>query len=286
MATIINATGVKKYFGKERAVDSLDLRVEAGTILGLIGPNGAGKTTLLRSLLGLCECEGQLDVLGFDPRYERSKMLDQVCSIADTAVLPGWMTVSQILDYVDGVHPRFNRARALRFLDDTEVGLKRRIRELSKGMVVQLHLAIVMSVDARLLVLDEPTLGLDIMFRKHFFEQLLNDYYDEQRTIIISTHQVDEVENILTDVMFIRSGKTLLRERMDAIAERYLEVHVLGAGIEQAQALNPIGQRSILGGKAFIFEDTPMEALMELGEPRVPTVSDIFVAKMAAGVEQ
>jgi ABC-2 type transport system ATP-binding protein len=286
MATIINATGVKKYFGKERAVDSLDLRVEAGTILGLIGPNGAGKTTLLRSLLGLCDCEGQLDVLGFDPRYERSKMLDQVCSIADTAVLPGWMTVSQILDYVEGVHPRFNRARALRFLDDTEVGLKRRIRELSKGMVVQLHLAIVMSVDARLLVLDEPTLGLDIMFRKHFFEQLLNDYYDEQRTIIISTHQVDEVENILTDVMFIRSGKTLLHERMDAIAERYLELHVLGAGIEQAQALSPIGQRSILGGKAFIFEDTPREALMELGEPRVPTVSDIFVAKMAAGVEQ
>ena len=286
MATIINATGIRKYFGNEKAVDSVDLRLQAGTILGLIGPNGAGKTTLLRSLLGLCDCQGQLDVLGFDPRYERSKMLDQVCSIADTAVLPGWMTVSQILDYVEGVHPRFNRARALQFLDDTEVGLKRRIRELSKGMVVQLHLAIVMSVDARLLVLDEPTLGLDIMFRKHFFEQLLNDYYDEQRTIIISTHQVDEVENILTDVMFMRSGKTLLHERMDAIAERYLELHVLGAGIEQAQALNPIGQRSILGGKAFIFEDTPREALMELGEPRVPTVSDIFVAKMGAGVGQ
>ena len=286
MATIINATGVKKYYGKERAVDSVDLRVQAGTILGLIGPNGAGKTTLLRSLLGLCDCEGQIDVLGFDPRYERSKMLDQVCSIADTAVLPGWMTVSQLLDYVEGVHPRFNRDRALRFLDDTEVGLKRRIRQLSKGMIVQLHLAIVMSVDARLLVLDEPTLGLDIMFRKHFFEQLLNDYYDEQRTIIISTHQVDEVENILTDVMFMRSGKTLLHERMDAIAERYLELHVLGPGIEQAQALNPIGQRSILGGKAFIFEDTPREALMELGEPRVPTVSDIFVAKMGMGVEQ
>jgi ABC-2 type transport system ATP-binding protein len=286
MAIIINATGVKKYFGKEKAVDSIDLRVRAGTILGLIGPNGAGKTTLLRSLLGLCDCEGELDVLGFDPRYERSKMLDQVCSIADTAVLPGWMTVKQLLDYVEGVHPRFNRARALRFLDDTEVGLKRRVGKLSKGMVVQLHLAIVMSVDARLLVLDEPTLGLDIMYRKHFFEQLLNDYYDEQRTIIISTHQVDEVENILTDVMFMRSGKTLLNERMDTLAERYLELHVVGSGIEQAQALKPIGQRSILGGKAFIFEDTPLEALQQLGEPRVPTVSDIFVAKMGAGVEQ
>ncbi|MEE4143365.1 MAG: ABC transporter ATP-binding protein [Halieaceae bacterium] len=286
MATIINATGVKKYYGKERAVDSVDLRLQAGTILGLIGPNGAGKTTLLRSLLGLCDCEGELDVLGFDPRYQRAEMLDQVCSIPDTAVLPGWMTVSQLLDYVEGVHPRFNRARALRFLDDTEVGLQRRIRQLSKGMMVQLHLAVVMSVDARLLILDEPTLGLDIMFRKHFFEQLLNDYYDEQRTIIISTHQVDEVENILTDVMFMRAGKTLLNERMDAIAERFLELHVLGPGIEQAQALHPISQRSILGGRAFIFENTPRDALLQLGEPRVPTVSDIFVAKMGSGVEQ
>ena len=262
------------------------MQLQAGTILGLIGPNGAGKTTLLRSLLGLCECDGELDVLGFDPRRERSKMLDQVCSIADTAVLPGWMTVKQLLDYVEGVHPRFNRGRALRFLDDTEVGLKRRIKQLSKGMMVQLHLAIVMSVDARLLILDEPTLGLDIMFRKRFFEQLLNDYYDEQRTIIISTHQVDEVENILTDVMFMRAGKTLLNTRMESIAERYLELHVVGAGIEQAERLSPIGQRSILGGKAFIFEDTPRAALQELGELKVPTVADLFVAKMGAGAQQ
>jgi len=286
MDTIINATQLKRHFGEQKAVDGIDLQLQAGTILGLIGPNGAGKTTLLRSLLGLCECDGELDVLGFDPRRERSKMLDQVCSIADTAVLPGWMTVKQLLDYVEGVHPRFNRDRALRFLDDTEVGLKRRIKQLSKGMMVQLHLAIVMSVDARLLILDEPTLGLDIMFRKRFFEQLLNDYYDEQRTIIISTHQVDEVENILTDVMFMRAGKTLLNTRMESIAERYLELHVVGAGIEQAQQLSPIGQRSILGGKAFIFEDTPRAALQELGELKVPTVADLFVAKMGAGAQQ
>ncbi|MEH6636046.1 MAG: ABC transporter ATP-binding protein [Halioglobus sp.] len=286
MDTIINATQLKRHFGEQKAVDGIDLQLQAGTILGLIGPNGAGKTTLLRSLLGLCECDGELDVLGFDPRRERSKMLDQVCSIADTAVLPGWMTVKQLLDYVEGVHPRFNRDRALRFLDDTEVGLKRRIKQLSKGMMVQLHLAIVMSVDARLLILDEPTLGLDIMFRKRFFEQLLNDYYDEQRTIIISTHQVDEVENILTDVMFMRAGKTLLNTRMESIAERYLELHVVGAGIEQAEQLSPIGQRSILGGKAFIFEDTPRAALQELGELKVPTVADLFVAKMGAGAQQ
>lgn len=283
MDTIINATGISKSFGDQKAVDGIDLQVQPGTILGLIGPNGAGKTTLLRSLLGLCDCEGVIDVLGYDPRRQRGKMLEQVCSIADTAVLPGWMSVKQVLDYVDGVHPRFNRERALQFLADTEVGLKRRIRQLSKGMMVQLHLAIVMSVDARLLILDEPTLGLDIMFRKRFFEQLLNDYYDEQRTIIISTHQVDEIENILTDLMFVRSGKTLLRESMESVTERYLELHAVGSAIESAQRLHPIGQRSILGGKAFIFEDVSRAVLQDLGDLKVPTVADLFVAKMGDG---
>jgi ABC-2 type transport system ATP-binding protein len=286
MDNIIKASNVSKRFGELRAVDAIDLQVQAGTILGLIGPNGAGKTTLLRSLLGLCDYQGDIDVLGFDPRSQRSKMLEQVCSIADTAVLPGWMTVNQVLDYVEGVHPRFNRERAMRFLADTEVGQKRRIRQLSKGMMVQLHLAIVMSVDARLLILDEPTLGLDIMYRKRFFEQLLNDYYDEQRTIIISTHQVDEIENILTDVMFMRSGKTLLRESMDSISERYSELHVVGPAIEAAQRLKPIGERSILGGKAFIFEDVPRAALQELGKLKAPTIADLFVAKMGSGVSQ
>lgn len=285
MDTIINASQVRKSFGEQKAVDGIDLQVQAGTILGIIGPNGAGKTTLLRSLLGLCQCQGELEVLGFDPRRDRSAMLDQVCSIADTAVLPGWMTVKQLLDYVEGVHPRFSRKRAMRFLTETEVGLKRRVRDLSKGMTVQLHLALVMSVDARLLVLDEPTLGLDIIFRKRFFEQLLNDYYDEQRTIIISTHQVEEVENILTDVMFIRSGKTLLNERMEAVSERYAEVHVVGQDVPLAESMGPVGRRPILGGQAFIFEDMPREKLLELGELRVPTIADLFVAKVG-GAEQ
>jgi len=282
MDTIINATQIRKSFGDQRAVDGIDLQVQAGTILGIIGPNGAGKTTLLRSLLGLCDCEGKLEVLGFDPRRERSQLLDQVCSIADTAVLPGWMTVRQLLDYVEGVHPRFSRKQAMRFLTETEVGLKRRVRGLSKGMMVQLHLALVMSVDARLLILDEPTLGLDIIFRKRFFEQLLNDYYDEQRTILISTHQVEEVENILTDVMFIQSGKTLMNERMESVSERYIEVHAVGADVALAEALGPVGQRPILGGKALIFEDTPREKLQELGDLRVPAIADLFVAKVGA----
>lgn len=283
METIINANQISKSFGDQKAVDGIDLQIQAGTILGLIGPNGAGKTTLLRSLLGLCNFDGELDVFGFDPRRERSKLLNQVCSIADTAVLPGWMTVNQILDYVEGVHPRFSRAQALRFLSNTEIGLKRRVKQLSKGMIVQLHLALVMSIDARLLILDEPTLGLDILFRKRFFEQLLNDYYDEQRTIIISTHQVEEVENILTDVMFIKSGKTLMRERMDSIAERYIELHAVGAAATEAQARGPIGQRPILGGKAFIFENTPREELQALGELKAPTIADLFVAKVEFG---
>jgi ABC-2 type transport system ATP-binding protein len=280
MDTVIDATGISKKFGDVNALDGVDLQLQAGSILGLIGPNGAGKTTLLRSLLGLCDCKGDLAVLGFDPRRDRSRMLEEVCSIADTAVLPGWMTVRQLLDYVEGVHPRFDRDLATQFLENTEVGLKRRIKQLSKGMIVQLHLALVMSIDARLLVLDEPTLGLDILFRKRFFEQLLNDYYDEQRTIIISTHQVEEVENILTDVMFIRSGKTLLRERMDNLEQRFVELHAVGENVAKAETLGSIGQRTILGGKAFIFENTPRESLETLGELRSPTLADLFVAKV------
>ena len=283
MDTIINANQLRKRFGDQTAVDGIDLQVQAGTILGVIGPNGAGKTTLLRSLLGLCQCQGELQVLGHDPRRERSRMMDQVCSIADTAVLPGWMTVKQLLDYIEGVHPQFSRERALRLLSETEVGLKRRVLSLSKGMTVQLHLALVMSVDARLLILDEPTLGLDIIFRKRFFEQLLNDYYDAQRTIIISTHQVEEVENILTDVMFVRAGKTVLHEPMEGLAERYVEAHVVGADVTVAETLKPIGRRPILGGQAFIFEDVPREKLQDLGELRVPAIADLFVAKVAAG---
>ena len=283
MSTIIKATQIRKRFGDQRAVDGIDLQVQSGTILGLIGPNGAGKTTLLRSLLGLCDCQGDVEVLGLDPRRERSKLLNQVCSIADTAVLPGWMTVKQLLDYVEGVHPRFSRMQAMRCLSETEVGLKRRVRGLSKGMMVQLHLALVMSVDARLLILDEPTLGLDIIFRKRFFEQLLNDYYDEQRTIIISTHQVEEVENILTNVMFLRSGKTLFNQSMESVAERYTELHAVGSDVALAESLGPVGHRPILGGKAFIFEDVPREQLQGLGDLKAPTIADLFVAKLGSG---
>lgn len=283
MDTIISATQIKKRFGDLNAVDGIDLQIQSGTVLGLIGPNGAGKTTLLRALLGLCEFQGDIDVLGLDPRRDRSKLMEEVCSIADTAVLPGWMTVTQLLDYVSGVHPRFSRDSAVRFLADTEVGLKRRVKQLSKGMMVQLHLALVMSIDARLLILDEPTLGLDILFRKRFFEQLLNDYYDEQRTIIISTHQVEEVENILTDVMFMNAGKKILSERMDVLAERYIELHAVGAAVAQAEALQAVGERTILGGKAFIFEDVPREKLRELGELKTPSVADLFVAKIGSG---
>lgn len=283
MDTVINARGIEKHFGEQRAVDGIDLELSSGSILGLIGPNGAGKTTLLRSLLGLCAYNGDIDILGFDPRRERSSMMEQVCSITDTAVLPNWMKVSQLLDYVAGVHPRFSRDRAMKFLAATEVGLQRRVKQLSKGMVVQLHLALVMSIDARLLILDEPTLGLDVLFRKQFFEQLLNDYYDDQRTIVISTHQVEEVENILTDVMFIRAGKCILNDKMEAIARRYTELHALGANAALAEALKPVGQRAILGGRAFIFEDVERRQLAELGELKTPTLADLFIAKVGEG---
>jgi len=282
MDAVIRTEGLKKHFGDLHAVDGVTMEIAPGSITGLIGPNGAGKTTLLRSLLGLNESSGELQVLGMDPRKQRTLLQEQVCFIADTAVLPGWMKVEQVLDYVAGVHPRFSRDEAVRLLAQTEVGLKRRVKQLSKGMTVQLHLAIVMAIDARLLVLDEPTLGLDILFRKRFFEQLLNDYYDEERTIIISTHQVEEVENILTDCMFLKSGRIALHESMESLSERFYELHALGGTVEAARQLKPISERSILGGKAFIFEDVAREQLEQLGQLRTPSVADLFVAKMAA----
>lgn len=282
MATLIRTENLTKRFGDKSAVDGVSLTIEAGSITGLIGPNGAGKTTLLRALLGLNASDGVLDIMGLDPRVQRTKLQEQVCFIADTAVLPSWMKVKQVLDYVTGVHPRFSREEAERLLQRTEVELGSRVKELSKGMTVQLHLAIVMAIDARFLVLDEPTLGLDILFRKRFFEQLLNDYYDEERTILISTHQVEEVENILTDAMFMRSGKIVLHESMESLGERFCEVHVVGPAVEQAQQLNPISERSILGGKAMIFESVDRERLGELGQIHTPSVADLFIAKMSA----
>ena len=280
MATLIKTQNLRKAYGDKVAVDGLSLNIESGSITGLIGPNGAGKTTLLRALLGLSTCEGDIEVMGMDPRSRRTQLQEQVCFIADTAVLPSWMKVSQVLDYVSGVHPRFSREEAVKLLSRTEVGMDRKVKQLSKGMTVQLHLAVVMAIDAKLLVLDEPTLGLDILFRKQFFEQLLNDYYDEERTIIISTHQVEEVENILTDALFMRAGKVVLHESMESLGERYCEVHVVGSAVEEARQYGPISERSIMGGKAMIFEDADREALSRYGQLHTPSVSDLFVAKM------
>ncbi|MBT4519850.1 MAG: ABC transporter ATP-binding protein [Halieaceae bacterium] len=280
MSSIIRARGLVKAFADIRAIDGVDLEVKSGTVLGLIGPNGAGKTTLLRALLGLTGFEGELDVLGRNPRSQRAELMEQVSFIADTALLPGWMKVGQLLDYVTGMHPRFNRQQAESFLQTTEVKLSRKVRHLSKGMMVQLHLALVMAIDAKLLILDEPTLGLDILFRKRFFEQLLNDYFDGERTIIISTHQVEEVQNILTDVMFMNNGKLVLQKPMLAIDEEFVELHAVGEAATQAEAIPYVGKRSILGGSAFIYQDIDREVLAPLGELRTPSISDLFVAKI------
>ncbi len=280
MANIIKAKGLAKSFGDIKAIDQVDFELKAGSVLGLIGPNGAGKTTLLRALLGLSEYHGELEVLGKSPRSNRSALMEEVCFIADTAVLPKWMKVEQLLDYTAGIHPRFNRQQAEAFLSTTEVKLSRKVRNLSKGMTVQLHLALVMAIDAKLLILDEPTLGLDILFRKRFFEQLLNDYFDGERTIIISTHQIEEVQNILTDVTFMDKGKLIMQKSMLAIEDEFVELHTVGDAVAKAEAIPHVGSRSILGGKAIIYEDTARELLQPLGELRTPSVSDLFIAKI------
>ena len=280
MGNIVEASGLTRSFGDLQAVDHLDFKVPAGSVLGLIGPNGAGKTTLLHALLGLTEYRGELAVLGASPRRDRARLMEQVCFIADTAVLPRWMRVDQLLDYTAGVHPRFDRDRAEAFLRDTEVRLNRRIRQLSKGMMVQLHLALVMAIDARLLILDEPTLGLDILFRKRFFEQLISDYYDGERTIIISTHQVEEVQHILTDVMFLDRGKVVMYRSMEEIEEQFVQLHAVGDAVAGAQGIPHLGAHTILGGKALIYEGIDRESLAPLGELRTPSVADLFVAMM------
>ena len=280
---IVQARGLSRTFGKLRAVDNIDLDIPAGAVVGLIGPNGAGKTSLLRTLLGLSAYQGNLEVLGTNPRRQRAELMKLVSFIADTAVLPGWMKVKQLLDYVAGVHLHFDRSAAERFLRTTDVGLNRKIKELSKGMMVQLHLAMVMAIDARLLVLDEPTLGLDILFRKRFFDQLLNDYFFGERTIIISTHQVEEVENILTHVVFMNHGKVIMNKALSEIEQDYIELHAVGEAAAKARAIPHIGSRNILGGQAIIYEHTDQTLLSPLGELRTPSVSNLFVAKVAGG---
>jgi len=276
--TVIEARGLRKAFGKTTALDGIDLRVEDGRILGLIGPNGAGKTTALNAILGLTPYQGQLKVLGRDPWTERDQLMRDVCFIADVAVLPRWIRVSQALDYVAGIHPRFNRAKAEGFLRKTTIRQRSKVRELSKGMVTQLHLALVMAIDARLLILDEPTLGLDILYRKQFYDSLLNDYYDRSRTILVTTHQVEEIQNVLTDVMFINGGRIVLNCSMEEFESRYLELTVHAEHLAQARALKPIHERQMLGRSILLFDHVDRHQLDGFGEVRTPSIADLFVA--------
>ena len=277
---IIHAHNLSKSYGTTKALDDISFDIEAGRIVGLIGPNGAGKTTALKAILGLTDFDGELSVLGFDPRRERARLMEEVCFIADVAVLPRWIRVGQAIEFVAGVHPRFSRAKCEAFLAKTKIKPGMRVRELSKGMIVQLHLALVMAIDAKLLVLDEPTLGLDILYRKSFYESLLSDYFDENKTIIVTTHQVEEIEHILTDLVFIRDGKIALAATMDEVGERYAEVMVNPDKAEAARALKPLNERTIFGKSIFLFDGIERARLAALGELHKPSVADLFVATM------
>jgi ABC-2 type transport system ATP-binding protein len=278
----IEARGLRKTFGKTVALDGVNLRVEEGRILGLIGPNGAGKTTALNAILGLTPYQGELRVLGRDPWAERDHLMRDVSFIADVAVLPRWLRVSQALDYVAGVHPRFDRAKAEGFLAKTTIGRDKKVRELSKGMVTQLHLAIVMAIDAKLLVLDEPTLGLDILFRKQFYDSLLSDYFDRSRTIVVATHQVEEIQHVLTDLMFIHRGRIVFECNMDELESRYLEVMVRPEQVAAARALKPIHEHQVIGGSVLLFDlvnnHVDRQQLSALGGVHTPSIADLFVA--------
>ncbi|MGA7157415.1 MAG: ABC transporter ATP-binding protein [Acidobacteriaceae bacterium] len=278
MTPCIEARGLHKSYGKSIALNSIDLNVGAGRILGLIGPNGAGKTTVLNAILGLTSYEGSLNVLGRNPWTQRNDLMCDVAFIADVAVLPRWMRVSDALDFVAGVHPRFNRAKAETFLARTTIKRTSKVRELSKGMVAQLHLALVMAIDARLLVLDEPTLGLDILFRKQFYDSLLNDYFDHHRTILVTTHQIDEIQDVLTDVLFIDKGSLVFGCSMEDFQSRYLELMVQPANLAAAQALKPIQARQVFGRTILLYDRVPREQLQLLGDVRTPSIADVFVA--------
>ena len=280
MSAVISAKGLTKRYGKQVAVDHVSFDIPAGRIVGLIGPNGSGKTTTLKAALGLVPFEGELTVLGLDPRTQRDALMQDVCFIADVAILPRWLRVSEAIDFVAGVHPRFDREKAERYLANTKLTPSMKVKSMSKGMVVQLHLALVMAIDAKLLVLDEPTLGLDIIYRKQFYQNLLEDYFDEQKTIIITTHQVEEVEHILTDLMFIRDGKIVLAASMDEVGERYTEVMVPNDKVNAANALQPIDRRTVFGKSVMLFDGVPRTQLSAIGETRNISVADLFVATM------
>ena len=278
--SVISARGLRKQFGKQVAIDGISFDIAPGRIVGLIGPNGSGKTTTLKAILGLTGFEGELSVLGRDPRVQRDALMEDVCFIADVAILPGWLRVRDAIDFVAGVHPRFDRSKAERYLAHTKLAPKMRVKSMSKGMIVQLHLALVMAIDARLLVLDEPTLGLDILYRKQFYQNLLEDYFDENKTIIITTHQIEEVEHILSDLMFIRDGKIVLASSMEEVGERYIEVMVGPQHVNPARALQPISERSVFGKSVMLFDGVARSQLATLGELHTPSLADLFVATM------
>ncbi|TBR39250.1 MULTISPECIES: ABC transporter ATP-binding protein [Dyella] len=280
MNAVVTASGLSKRYKDAVALDNVSFQIESGRIVGLIGPNGAGKTTALKAILGLTDYDGQLNVLGLDPHSQRNALMEQVCFIADVAVLPRWIKVRQAVDFVANVHPRFNRAKCEAFLARTKLQPEQRVKQMSKGMIVQLHLALVMAIDARLLVLDEPTLGLDILYRKQFYQSLLEEYFDENKTIIVTTHQVEEIEHILTDLMFIRDGKVVLDTDMDAVGERFTEVLVNADKVPAARQLKPLDERQVFGKSIFLFDGADRATLEAMGEVRRPSISDLFVATM------
>jgi ABC-2 type transport system ATP-binding protein len=280
MSAVVRASNLRKSFGDTHAMDGISFTVEKGSIVGLIGPNGAGKTTTLKAILGLTGFSGNLDVLGMDPREGRHLVMERVAFIADVGVLPKWIRVSEAIDYVAGVHPRFNRDRCESLLAETKIGFDKKVSQLSKGMVTQLHLSLILAIDVEFLVLDEPTLGLDILYRKAFYDRLLGDYFDKETSIIISTHQVDEISSLLTHLLFIDDGKIVLDSSMEALETTYTEVLVAPEGLEKAKALSPIYSHTVLGKHNLLFENADRNVLEALGEIRVPSISDLFIAKM------
>ena len=280
MSSLIRAQGLCKHYGKKTILKQVNFDIAAGRIVGLIGPNGSGKTTTLKAILGLTSFEGELSVLGFDPRTERDALMNEVCFIADVAILPRWLRVCDAIAFVEGVHPKFNRDKAERYIANTKLKPTMKVKAMSKGMVVQLHLALVMAIDAKLLVLDEPTLGLDVMYRKQFYQNLLEDYFDENKTIVITTHQVEEIEHILSDVLFIREGEIVLQSSMEDLAKRFVEVSVDTNQKAQADALHPLDQRAVFGKTAMLFDGIDAQDLSQFGPCKTPGVSDVFVAMM------
>jgi ABC-2 type transport system ATP-binding protein len=280
VSAVISARGLTKRYGSTVAVDNISFEIPAGRIIGLIGPNGSGKTSTLKAALGLIPFDGELKVLGLDPRTQRDQLMEQVCFIADVAVLPRWLRVGDAVDFVAGIHPRFDRKKAEAYIAHTKLKPSMKVKEMSKGMIVQLHLALVMAIDAKLLVLDEPTLGLDILYRKQFYQNLLEDYFDEEKTIIVTTHQVEEIEHILSDLMFIREGKITLSASMDEVSERFVEVMVPAENAAAAKALKPIDERQVFGKSVLLFDGVPRAQLAQLGETRNVGIADLFVAQM------